>query len=60
MFETEVMPITAREIITHLLRKRYRRNFAIPNYSPDGWWECDVFELTPAGTFREYEVKVTV
>jgi hypothetical protein len=31
----------------------------LPNYTPSGWWECDVFEATPAGFMREYEVKVS-
>lgn len=39
---------------------RYRRNLCCPNYTPKDWWECDVFELTQAGYFREYEIKMTL
>lgn len=42
------------------MRSRYRRNFCLPNYTPNGWWECDVFEITAAGFFREYEIKLTL
>jgi hypothetical protein len=38
---------------------RYQRSFILPNYTPSGWFECDVFEITSAGFFREYEVKLT-
>lgn len=47
------------DIINSIMIGRYARNFVVPNYTPKGWWECDVFELTRAGYFREYEVKVT-
>ena len=36
-----------------------RRSFTCPNYTPKEWWECDVFELTKAGYFREYEIKLS-
>lgn len=52
-------PLTAGNIIDALIRPRWRRNFVLPNYTPAGWWECDVFEMTEAGFFREYEVKVS-
>jgi hypothetical protein len=42
-----------------VMRDRWRRGFCLPNYTPAGWWECDVFELTAAGYFREYEIKLT-
>lgn len=38
---------------------RYQRNFVLPGYTPMGWWECDVFEVTPAGYFHEYEIKLS-
>jgi hypothetical protein len=38
---------------------RWRRNFCLPHYTPWDWWECDLFELTDAGYYREYEIKVT-
>lgn len=52
--------LTAWTIALTLMRERYRRNFCLPNYTPAKWWECDVFELTEAGYFREYEIKLTL
>jgi hypothetical protein len=52
--------MNAREIQQRLIVERYRRGICVPNYTPKDWWECDVFELTPAGYFREYEIKMTV
>lgn len=49
----------AGDLIRAVMRDRWRRNFVLPNYTPAGWWECDVFELTEAGYWREYEVKVS-
>ena len=51
--------MTARDIQRRLVFDLYRRSFAIPNYTPRGWFECDVFEVTAAGYWREYEVKVS-
>ena len=47
-----------------LMYERYRRNFILPNYEPKvngrtRWWECDVFEVTDAGYWREYEIKLS-
>lgn len=52
--------MTAREAINALLRVRYRRCMVMPRFTPIGWWECDLFELTHSGYFREYEVKLTI
>lgn len=49
----------SRAIINVLLRKRWLSSFVVPNYTPRHWWECDVFEVTKAGYFTEYEVKLT-
>lgn len=51
--------MTARDIQRSLLLDRYRRNLCCPNYTPNRWWECDVFELTASGFFVEYEIKLT-
>ena len=51
--------MTAAEIGTALIRDRWRRNFCLPTYTPIGWWECDIFEVTAAGVFREYEIKLS-
>lgn len=37
----------------------FRQSFFLPGYTPSGWWECDVFEVTKAGYFREYEIKTS-
>ena len=51
--------MNADQITNALLRDRYRRSFVLPRFTPRNWWECDVFELTPAGYFREFEVKIS-
>lgn len=51
--------MTANQIILALMRDRYRRTFVLPRFTPLGWWECDVFEQTKAGYWREYEVKTS-
>ncbi len=42
------------------IMEKWRQCFMLPNYTPRRWWECDVFELTNAGYFVEYEIKMTV
>lgn len=32
---------------------------AVPNYTPDGWWECDVWGVTKAGYWVEWECKLS-
>jgi hypothetical protein len=51
--------VTADEIEGLLLRDRWRSHPTIPNYTPTGWFECDLIEFTDAGYFREYEIKVS-
>lgn len=50
---------TAREIARWIIHRRFNRNWLMPNITPQGWFECDVLELTKAYFFREYEIKVT-
>lgn len=57
--EAASISLTARDIQRRLIADRYQRNFVMPNYTPLNWFECDVFELTQAGFFREYEIKLT-
>lgn len=38
---------------------RFSSSIVFPNFTPPRWFECDVFELTKAGYFREYEIKVS-
>jgi hypothetical protein len=47
------------QIARRIIYDRYRRNFCLNNFTPPGWFECDVFELTRNGFFREYEIKVS-
>lgn len=51
--------MTARDIQRALIVERYSRSFVLPNYTPKGWWECDVFEITKAGYFVEWEIKLS-
>ncbi len=51
--------MNAWDIQRAVMRDRWRRNFMLPNYTPSKWWECDLFELTESGFFREYEVKIS-
>jgi hypothetical protein len=46
-------------IIKAVIRNYYSRSTCMPNYTPDGWFENDVCEVTEAGYWREYEVKVS-
>jgi hypothetical protein len=32
---------------------------ACPNYTPVGWWECDLLGITKAGFAVEFEIKLT-
>jgi len=32
----------------------------MPNFTPYSWWECDIFAVTHARYFREYEIKLSV
>ena len=33
---------------------------AAPNYTPIGWWECDLWSVTRSGYAVEYEIKMSV
>ena len=32
----------------------------MPNFTPGGWWECDLATVTRAGYFVEYEIKLSL
>lgn len=51
--------MTAKDIQRALCRDLFQQSFVLPNYTPSNWFECDVFEVTAAGFFREYEIKVS-
>lgn len=42
------------------MRERWQDSFCLPNYTPHNWFECDVFVLTKAGYFTEFEIKLTL
>lgn len=52
--------MTEDSAVTCLSSGRWSRGFTMPRYTPGGWWECDLFHLTPAGYFWEFEIKLTV
>lgn len=49
---------TAQTVLYDYLERRGLK-LACPNYTPHGWWECDLFAVTPADMFVEYEIKVS-
>lgn len=51
----------ARAIQQAIFRKKvsgYR--LLLPNYTPLGWFECDLFAVTKAGLFHEFEIKLSI
>lgn len=40
-----------------LLRKGTK--LVCPNYTPESWWECDLWAMTEAGFSTEFEIKLT-
>lgn len=42
-----------------VISKRHRQHFSLPRFTPEGWWECDVCEITQTGYFREFEIKMS-
>jgi len=53
--------MTERLIQNELWKKFNRANFklACPNYTPVGWFECDLFAVTKSDIGVEYEIKIT-
>ena len=41
-------------------RDRMKWLILLPNYTPDNWYECDLFGVTKAGYMVEHEIKVTI
>lgn len=31
----------------------------VPNFTPAGWWECDIFRVLKSGYTHEYEIKLS-
>jgi hypothetical protein len=52
--------MTVLEIQRRLTLDAYRRgSFTCPNYTPKGWWECDLLELRKSGFWIEFEIKLS-
>lgn len=52
--------LTEKVVQSLIMRDRWVKNFCLPGYTPAGWWECDVFQITEAGYWVEFEVKLTL
>lgn len=53
--------MTEKKIQEYLFTNSGRRySVMVPNYTPSHWFECDLFAVSRAGLFHEYEIKVTV
>lgn len=57
MSETEP---TERDIQRKLFWDYHQSAVLVPNYTPAGWWECDLFRVTKAHYFYEYEIKLSL
>ncbi len=51
--------IDSRDIEWALMQRCGTRSAMCPRFTPSGWWECDVAELTDADFFVEYEIKMS-
>lgn len=55
----QFQPLAEDQILAALIQERFRRNLTMPHFTPQGWWECDLYEMTASGHWREYEVKTS-
>jgi len=53
------MSVTVRGIQRALHAYLSSHEYALPNYTPNGWFECDYYSVTKAGYAHEYEIKLT-
>ncbi len=53
-------PLTEKRVQALLMRDRWAKHFALPGYTPAGWWENDVFLITESGYWWEFEIKLTL
>lgn len=51
--------MTAKDIQRRLCFEHFRQSFILPNYTPGSWFECDLFQVTKAELFVEYEIKIS-
>ncbi len=49
-----------RAMLWAVARPKLKQHLVVPRFHPEKWTECDLFELTQAGYFREYELKTTL
>lgn len=53
--------MTEKKIQAELFRiRRSACRLMMPNYSPRGWWECDMLAVTKAGYWNEFEIKLSL
>lgn len=54
-------PLETKDIIRELVRMEVKRGreIVMPNYTPEGWWECDVLSVSDAQYATEFEVKIS-
>lgn len=52
--------LTEYNIQNHLFHRMSGVAAMVPNYTPPGWWECDLAVVTRASFFVEYEIKLTL
>lgn len=53
--------ITERAIQLTIHRERLASSeITCPNYTPIGWWECDLWQVTKSGYATEYEIKLSL
>lgn len=58
---TEPLPLTERRIQRALWASMHGSySILMPNFTPAGWFECDVWGLTKAGYAVEFEIKLSL
>lgn len=53
-------PLTEKRVAGLLMRDRYQKHVCLANYTPAGWWENDLIQITASGYWHEFEVKLTL
>ena len=56
----EPTKLSERLIQKKLYHRLFGNRLVLPNFTPNGWFECDIWVLTKSGYGREYEIKLTV
>jgi len=51
-------PLTHKQV-QNIFFRRVAHNWIFPNFSPVGWFECDLFSVSKAGYFYEHEIKTS-